>query len=313
MIDIVIVNWNAGDLLKFCLKSIEKFHGGVVSKVVVVDNASTDGSLQNLEAINIPLQIICNDENKGFGVACNQGTAICDAPYLLFLNPDTRIFECSLKKTLNFMEDDKNKKVGICGIQLVDKQGHVARTCAYFPSLLRFSAESIGLNKFPGLKGRGVHMADWEHDSTQIVDHVIGAFFFIRRSLFESLQGFDERFFVYLEDIDVSYRARLAGWETIYLSQAQAFHEGGGTSKQVKATRLFYSLRSRLLYGFKHFPAWQAWTLVVMTFVLELISRTVFSLLRGGFSDVMNTWKGYKMLYVDIPNIIRLTEVHKKR
>ncbi|MDA3878116.1 MAG: glycosyltransferase, partial [Halothiobacillus sp.] len=136
------------------------------------------------------------------------------------------------------------------------------------------------------------------------VDHVIGAFFLMRRSLFDSLNGFDQRFFVYLEDLDLSLRARQAGWRSVYLAEARAFHAEGGTSRQVKAHRLFYSLRSRLLYGFKHFRPWQAWALFGVTLVVEPISRTIFSLLRGGVQDVRNTLRGYSMLYRDLPNIV---------
>ena len=126
----------------------------------------------------------------------------------------------------------------------------------------------------------------------------------MRRSVFEALNGFDERFFVYLEDVDFSLRAKQAGWKTAYLTDAQAFHAGGGTSSQVKAARLFYSLRSRLLYGFKHFPSWQAWVLLWITLLVEPFSRTVFSLIRGGTRDVRNTWSGYGMLYRDLPDIL---------
>ncbi len=309
--DIVIVNWNSGEQLRACLRSIEQFEKGTVSTVVVVDNASTDDSLESIEAINIPLQVIRNTENKGFGAACNQGAALCYSRYLLFLNPDTELFENSLSIPLAFMENSKNQNVGVCGIQLVDENGNVARTCAHFPSLWRFAAQAIGLNKLPGMKGTGIHMTEWDHLSDKLVDQVIGAFFFIRSHMFEKLCGFDERFFVYFEEVDFSFRARQAGWKTVYLAQAQAFHKGGGTSEQVKATRLFYSLRSRLLYGFKHFPAWKAWSLVALTLIIEPCTRTVFSLLRGSISDILNTWRGYRMLYGDFSNILQLTNEHK--
>lgn len=303
-LNIIIVNWNSGKQLYKCLASIANFGRSNVSKVVVVDNGSIDGSIDDLKCFDLPLEVICNQENMGFARACNQGAAVCDAPYLLFLNPDTELFENSLTIPLAFMDDVANKDVGICGIQLLDEKGHIARTCARFPSLSRFSFQSIGLNKLPRLRTTGVHMQDWEHSQTRIVDHVIGAFFLVRRSIFESLGGFDERYFVYLEDIDFSFRAKQDGWNSIYLSDAQAFHAGGGTSRQVKAARLFYSLRSRLLYGLKHFPFWQACILIALTLLIEPLSRSIFSLFRGGLGDVRNTWSGYSMLYRDLPNIL---------
>ena len=303
-IDIIIVNWNAGEQLKKCLSSIARFRSENVSKVVVVDNGSRDGSADGLERFDLPLEILRNGDNLGFAMACNQGAAVCDATYLLFLNPDTELFDNSLSAPHDFMEDELNNNVGICGIQLIDEEGYVSRTCAHFPSLLRFAAQTIGLNKIPGLRGIGVHMDEWNHLSDKSVDHVIGAFFFTRRTVFNALKGFDERFFVYLEDVDFSFRAQQAAWKTVYLTGAQAFHQGGGTSRQVKATRLYYSLRSRLLYGFKHFSPWQAWTLLGITLFLEPLTRSVFSLLRGGIRDVRPSWSGYKMLYHDLPDIL---------
>ena len=306
-LDIVIVNWNSGEQLRQCLASIAgAYQGGfTLSRVCVVDNASSDNSLDGLDDLPLALTIIRNTENKGFAAACNQGAAICDGEYLLFLNPDTRLCENSLSVPVEFMEDASNSRVGICGIQLVDENGEVARTCAYFPALRRFAAQSLGLNKIPKLKGTGVHMADWDHLSDRPVNHVIGAFFFMRRALFDRLGGFDERFFVYLEDIDLSCRAHQAGWQSFYLASVQAFHEGGGTSQQVKATRLFYSLRSRLIYGMKHFPLWQVWLLFALTLLVEPVSRLIFSLLRGGIEDMRNTLRGYGMLYRALPEILK--------
>ena len=303
-LNIIIVNWNSGKQLGKCLSSISHFGSESVTKIVVVDNGSIDGSIDELKHYDLPLEVIRNKKNMGFARACNQGAALCDSHYLLFLNPDTELFENSLSVPLAFMNDDANADVGICGIQLVDKQGHIARSCARFPSLPRFAFQSIGLNKLPALRSFGIHMQDWEHLETKKVDHVIGAFFLVRHSLFKLLNGFDERYFVYLEDIDFSFRAKQLGWNSIYHSGAQAFHAGGGTSRQIKATRLFYSLRSRLLYGLKHFSLWRAYILIALTLLVEPVSRTVFSLLRGGIGDVYNTWSGYRMLYRDLPDIL---------
>ncbi|MCF6236228.1 MAG: glycosyltransferase [Gammaproteobacteria bacterium] len=310
-LDIIIVNWNAGQQLRDCLESIILAQNSGVSlgRVVVVDNGSSDSSLKGLDSLSLPLDIVLNSVNRGFGAACNQGAALCNSRYLLFLNPDTKLFDNSLDIPMAFMENEVNKGVGICGIQLVDEKGQVARTCAYFPSLSRFFTQAVGLNKLQGLRGSGVHMDEWNHYSDKLVDHVIGAFFFMRRTMFESLSGFDERFFVYLEDVDFSLRAKQSGWETSYLTEAQAFHLGGGTSSQVKAHRLFYSLRSRLLYGFKHFSPFQAWVFLGVTLFLEPLNRLVFSLLRGGTQDVSNTWRGYRMLYRDLPNIFDKSKI----
>ena len=306
--DIILVNWNAGSRLIEAITSISQHHNSLVSSVIVVDNASTDASLTRVEALTdlpFPLHIIRNLANRGFGAACNQGAAQAGSEYLLFLNPDTRMFQHSLSVPLDFIRHPENADVGILGIQLVDEYNHIARSCARFPSLGIFIAQALGLNRLPGLRHLNTHMSEWPHDKTATVDHVIGAFYLIRRSLFELLGGFDERFFVYLEDLDLSLRAHQAGWRTVYLTDAQAFHAGGGTSHQVKAHRLFYSLRSRLLYGFKHFTPLEAWILLGVTLLLEPVSRTMLSLARGNVQEIRNTWRAYIMLYKDMEKFLK--------
>ncbi|MGI9234476.1 MAG: glycosyltransferase family 2 protein [Woeseiaceae bacterium] len=302
-VDVVIVNWNAGPLLEQCLESLNEFALQSISAVVLVDNASTDGSVEECNGIDLPIKVIRNRENRGFALACNQGAALCTAKYILFLNPDTRVFQNSLTCPIRFMENSKNAQVGICGIQLVDEQNNVSRTCMRFPAVGRFFAQATGLNRIPGMRGWGISMREWDHLASKEVEQVIGAFFFTRRALFEDLGGFDERFFVYFEEVDFSLRAKDAGWNTVYLSDGQAFHLGGGTTQQIKATRLFYSLRSRLLYGFKHFSLGKAWLLLAVTLVVEPIGRSFYGIFvslvrepRFAFRDLKETWTGYAMI-----------------
>ncbi|MFH2025875.1 MAG: glycosyltransferase family 2 protein [bacterium] len=306
--DVVLVNWNAGPQLAEAVTSIAQHHHNLVSSVIIIDNASIDDSLAQVEAFTglpFQLQIIRNADNRGFGAACNQGAAMATEDYLLFLNPDTCLLENSLSAPLSFMEQPENTGVGICSIQLLDESGRVARSCARFPSLGIFLAQVLGLNKLPGFRSLGQQMAEWDHSGgTRDVDQVIGAFFLVRRSVFESLGGFDERFFVYFEEVDFSLRARQAGWRTVYLTEAQTFHAGGGTSRQVKAKRLFYSLRSRLLYGFKHFSKLNAWLLLLITITVEPCARLALALSRRSSGEASNTLSAYRMLLTSIPRII---------
>ena len=134
---------------------------------------------------------------------------------------------------------------------------------------------------------------------------MIGAFFLVRRSMFEELGGFDERFFVYLEDLDFSFRARQAVWRSYYLADARAYHKGGGSSEQAKATRMFYSLRSRILYGYKHFGWFSATFLAVGTLFIEPFSRLALAIgLRSG-REAKETIKGYAMLWRAMPELFR--------
>ncbi len=305
MIDVVIVNWNAGALLRECLRSIDRYGSGLVSHVIVVDNGSSDGSADGLEAqLGVSVVTIRNTENEGFARACNQGAALGNSPYILFLNPDAQLFEGTLSAAISVFDDPRYGEVGIVGVQLVNEQGRIARSCARFPTFLRLATRALGLDKLPGFKGASIHLIDWDHATTRQVDHVMGAFFLVRRDLFNRLAGFDEQFFVYLEDIDFSMRAYKAGWRSLYLAEAQAFHVGGGTSRQVKAHRLFYSLRSRLLYGFKHFTRWQAWLLMSLTVAVEPCIRTAYCLARGDGAGCLHTWLAYRMLWRGLRKIV---------
>ena len=298
-IDIVIVNWNAGPQLRDCLASVAIAAKCSVNlgRVVVVDNNSTDNSLDGIDAFQLPVQLIKNGENRGFGAACNQGAIGSTAEYLLFLNPDAVLHEDSLTGSIEFMTNPKHSSVGILGIKLFDKYGDVSRTCARFPTTQMFVVKALGLhNLFPRFFPSYV-MDEWDHDTSREVDHVIGAFYFVRRSLFESLGGFDEQFFVYLEDLDFSFRTHLAGWKIYYLASVSAFHKGGGVSDQIKAIRLFYSLRSRIVYVHKHFKQHQAFLVVAGTLVVEPIVRLVKAMFSFSTSQMIETLEGYWMLW----------------
>lgn len=309
MLDIVIVNWNSGEQLLTAIKSVLANHENLVESVVVVDNASSDNSVELLGKLPIELgfdlKVIRNKENRGFGAACNEGARNCNSELILFLNPDAQLYTGSLLRPLEYIRASENQDVGIVGIQLVDESGHVAHSCSRFPSLSIFFAQILGINRLKALRSLTQAMVEWPHDSTREVDQVIGAFFLTRRVLFNALKGFDERFFVYFEEVDFSYRAKLAGYKSIYLADAQAFHAGGGTSSQVKARRLFYVVRSRLLYGFKHFDRIHAWTLLLLTLLLEPISRACFALPKSGFVGVKNTFEAFGMLCADLPSILK--------
>lgn len=298
MIDIITVNWNAGPQLHACIDSITRHGRGLVRRTVVVDNGSVDGSETSIADLpNVTL--IRTGANLGFGKACNLGAQNADSEYLLFLNPDAALHADTLPKALSYMQAPANAKVGICGVQLLDEAGHVSRSCTRLPSAPGFVAHAVGLDRiFPRL---GHFMAEWDHAQTRQVDHVIGAFFLVRRALFDALGGFDERFFVYLEDLDFSCRARQAGWRSVYLADVQAFHAGGGTSNQVKARRLFYSLRSRLLYAFKHFSWLGAVGVLLATLLVEPWSRSALVVLRLSWSGWKETWAAYGLLWRWLP------------
>lgn len=297
-VHVVIVNWNSGAQLRECLRSFAAIAAdAVTARATVVDNASQDGSCEGLEA-PVPLAIVRNADNRGFGAACNQGAAGSDAEFLLFLNPDTRLLPGSFAEPVRYLRGRENEKVGIVGIQLADPDGHVARNTARAPTAWSMVGNSVGLDRLVPRLLPPHFVTDWAHDDTRVVDQVMGAFFLVRRSLFEALGGFDERFFVYYEDLDFSVRARAQGWRSVYLATAQAFHRGQGTTEGATARRTFYFCRSRILYARKHLGALGAFAVTCTTLMLEPLARLAAAPRSAG-----NTLCAFAMLWRDLPNL----------
>lgn len=301
-VDVVIVNWNAGTLLEECVRSVIAFGMSEVGRLIIVDNNSNDNSTYFLS--NIPeARLICAEENLGFGRACNLGAKYCRSEFILFLNPDARVYANTLKSVADFMCQKKNLDIGICGVQLENEFGKIARSNSRFPSVTRLLSHAIGLNRiFPSL---GTPIKEWDHSSTRLVDQVIGAFFFVRRNLFKELNGFDERFFVYFEEVDFSFRAKRLGYSSIYICDTKAFHVGGGTTNQVKSARLFYSIRSRLYYCQKHFNAFGFAFVCLGTLLIEPVSRILFGVIKKSSESILETYKAYLMLYKWVFHVLR--------
>lgn len=282
-LDLVIVNWNTGRHLRECLTSVAgaEHQGFVLREVVVVDNGSTDDSLEGLTELPIPLRVLQNAGNRGFAAACNQGAKDGHGDLLLFLNPDTQLFEETLDRSVAFLVDPSNSTVGMCGGQMFNSDGVPELSCSRFPTLWMFAAKMLGFSHaFPRL-APNQRLTPEETTGSRVVDQVIGAYLLVRRSLFEALAGFDERFFVYFEDVDLAYRARKQGYSSYFLKDVRVLHREGVSSNQVRGKRLFYLLRSRTEYARKHWPPWQARLLAALTLALELPGRAFFMAARG--------------------------------
>lgn len=306
--DIVIVNWNSGTQLKECIESVNNAEktNCTLNEIIVVDNASVDDSLKVLDENFENLIIIQNKENNGFGKACNQGADYASGDFILFLNPDVLVFQDTFTHLFTYIDNNKDDKVSVYGVQLVDENNTIQKSCARIPNLWNFIVKSIGINKINSNIFKSYHLENWAHRETVKIDHVIGAFYLIDKKIFNTLNGFDERYFVYIEDLDLSKRLKDSGRDTVYVTEAQAYHKGGGTSENVKALRLFYSTRSRLIYAFKHFGFLQGMLLLLFTFIVEPISRTVFLILKGNYPEITENLKGFSLLYKDTFNIVRL-------
>jgi hypothetical protein len=305
--DIVIVNWNSGQQLVECLSSLSNSLQStdfILSKCIVVDNASSDQSADIPREVPYPLEIIKNQDNKGFAFASNQGATLGSSPLILFLNPDIKLFAESISKAVLYMNELGSESIGILGIQLVDSHGSVHLNAARFPTLKSFLYQMMGFDRLWPKRFPSMVMTEWDHRESKVVDHVEGSFYLVRRKVFDDLKGFDERFFMYLEDLDFSLRAAQAGWKSFYLANNQAYHQGGGTTSPIKARRLYYYLHSQVLYSAKHFGFWSGIGIMVASISMGFLSRLVWHLFRFSGEGLLNTCRAYGMLWLSIPRLI---------
>jgi N-acetylglucosaminyl-diphospho-decaprenol L-rhamnosyltransferase len=298
MVDIVIVNWNSGSYLKKCIDSLlVENNVKYIQTIFIIDNNSADYSMENISS-HAKIKTIKNEENKGFSKACNQGFKLCNASYILLLNPDAKAHETTLADCISFM--DAREEVDILGCRLTDDNGNTTYSCARFPTPLRFFYDMTGLSKIaPKIFMPALLMTDWDHKECRFVDQVMGAFMFMRSSIFKQTGYFDERYFVYYEELDFSKRLAGQGGKSFYNPNISATHSGEGTTHSIKALRLFFNLNSRLQYCKKHFTRPGYFFVWFCTFFIEPITRILFSLSKSGFKEIKEIVKGYKLLIVE--------------
>jgi N-acetylglucosaminyl-diphospho-decaprenol L-rhamnosyltransferase len=305
LFDIIIINWNSGNLLKRCVVSIQSSIIPLPGKLIVVDNGSSDNSADTIPDMR-KVQLIKSAKNLGFGGGCKLGAAQGKAPFILFLNPDIRFYPDTLEKLTSFITSDRLAgDIAIIGAQLLNPDGSIQKNVACFPEFGDFFPRMLGLDRaFPG-SFPPHFVKDMDYDHTQVVDQVPGAFFLVKRTVFKNLGEFDERFFMYYEDVDFSYRAHLAGWNTLYLAEISVQHEGGGTTEQIKGRRLFYSLRSRVLYTGKHFGRVRAVALIFGILILEFPARLFRALLHFSLDELSAVIETLGLFLVKLPDIFR--------
>jgi GT2 family glycosyltransferase len=280
-VDVVVVNWNTGDCLRACLASLNASVGVELESVVVVDNASVDGSPDHLPELST-LRVLRNHDNRGFAAACNQGSAMGAAPLVLFLNPDTVVEPTTLARAAWYLLDPSAQAArrGVCGGSLTRPDGTPAISASRFPTLANTASSVVpALGRL--LRTQPRHVPPAELTRSTVVDQVIGAFFLVRRDLLDELGGFDERFFVYYEEVDLCRRALDRGWTTFHAADARLVHVENVSARASGGRALGYSLRSRQLYAELHWPVWQQRMLMLLTVFVEIPLRLARSLVTA--------------------------------
>jgi GT2 family glycosyltransferase len=223
-ISVIIVSYNSGEFLRRCLSSLYGAPSPLVSEVIVVDNASTDGSVEMIESEFPQVTLLKNRRNLGYAAAVNQGIRSAAAPYFLILNPDVETGGGAIKALRDFME--ATPKAGLAGGRLLNTDGTLQMSCRTFYTVPVVLLRRTFLGRlFPRSPLVRSHlMLDWDHDSDRRVDWVIGACMMVRREAYENVGGMDERFFLYLEDVDWCYRMKKHGWEVYYVHNGTMTH-----------------------------------------------------------------------------------------
>jgi GT2 family glycosyltransferase len=303
-LDVIVVNWNAGAWLARAVDALARVRpaAGTLARLVIVDNASTDGSADSIDAHGMPLTLIRNPVNRGFAAACNQGAAASTADVLLFLNPDALITTEAIDAALGTFSAPEHADVGIAGVRLDGGSAPSRLGVGPFPTPASLAALSLGLGRrtarqaaarpAPGRRGKS-----WrETTSPREVDVVCGACLFIRRSVFEALGGFDERFFVYYDEVDLCLRARRRGIRAVVLDDVSIHHAVGVCTTAVPGWRLFCGLQSRQAYIRAHCRAWEAAALLTLMSVPEPMLRLARAALGRGAERPRDVIEAYARL-----------------
>ena len=244
IVSIIIVNYNVKFFLEQCLYSVQKATEGIESEIIVVDNNSTDDSIFYLQSHFHQVQFIKNQTNEGFAKACNKGLRKAKGKYIIFLNPDTILAEQVINKALLFFY--KHPDAGALGIRMMDGGGNFLKESKRsFPSPLTSFYKLAGLARlFPRSKFFShYHLGHLNEKENYEVDVLAGAFMMIKKEVLDKVGSFDEIFFMYGEDVDLSYRIQKAGFKNYYVSESAIIHFKGESTKKgtLNYVRMFYS------------------------------------------------------------------------
>lgn len=270
---IIIVSFEAKEFLATCLTTVQEACKGLDAQIVVVDNASLDGSVQMMREKFPWAKCVVLDKNIGFAAANNKAIAQARSPYILLLNPDTEVQPDTVKTMLSFMETHPDAGVATCRVNLSD--GSIDPSChrgfptpwaafCYFLGLESLFAKSTLFGQY--------HLTYLPFDTVHEIDSPSGAFYLVRRSVLDQVGLFDERFFLYAEELDLSMRIKHAGWKIYYTPITSIVHYKGQTGRNStdphirrQANRAFYE--TMLQFYNKHYQTRYPWLVSLLVWL----------------------------------------------
>jgi GT2 family glycosyltransferase len=265
-LSIIIVNYNVKEFLQNLIHSIEKASNNITKEIIVIDNASNDGSVELIREKFPNIKLIANHTNLGFGKANNLGLKEAKGKYILLINPDTIVAEDTFEKMINFFEE--HKEVGLAGCKILNPDGSLQLACRRsFPGPWTSFTKVTGLSTLlPRSKWFARYNLTYlDENQNHEVDAISGSFMMMRKEVYEKVGGFDEQFFMYGEDLDLCYRIQKAGFKVFYVHNAKIIHYKGESTKRssLDETKVFYNAMH--LFVKKHFSS---------SFLVEIILRT---------------------------------------
>lgn len=282
-LSVIIVNYNVQYFIEQAIKSVEKAAKNISYEIIVIDNNSKDQSVKMIEEQFPTIKLIANKDNVGFGKANNQGIQIAKGEFILLLNPDTVLQENTIENCINWM--NKHEKCGAIGVKMIDGKGNFlpeSKRALPTPKVAFFKMTGLS-SLFPKSKLFGqYHLGYLDYNQNHQVAILSGAFMFFRGSLLKEIGGFDEDYFMYGEDIDLSYQVLKKGYKNYYLADTSIIHYKGESTKKgsLNYVKVFYE--AMLIFAKKHFSTSQA-TLFQIGIYFAIFFKGALTILQNFF------------------------------
>ncbi len=275
-LSIVIVNFNSWNVLRPCLASVFRETRTSPTEVIVVDNASTDGSCESIARDFPQAKVLRNERNLGFAAANNRGIEIATGKFILLLNPDTVVLDGTIDTSVEFLE--WHPAAGIVGCRLLFPDRSLQRSLYSFPSLWNIFCETFFLEKLlPGTRLFGNYtLTNFDYNTERQADAVCGAYLLFRRELVSRVGMLDEQFYMYTEEIDFCYRAKQEGYEVWFNPGGEILHFWGGQSATNRRI-LLWTVGSQMLYFQKHFRGVRKAAIIGLKYFGVILRGIVYS------------------------------------
>jgi GT2 family glycosyltransferase len=318
-LSIIIVNYNVKEFLQNLMHSIYKAASNLQYEIIVIDNASDDGSVDFLKEKFPDIKLIVNQKNLGFSKANNVGLSVAKGEYILFLNPDVIVGEDTFEKMIEFFK--KTPSAGLAGCKILNPDGSLQLACRRsFPGPWTSFCKVSGLSAlFPNSRiFARYNLTYLDENKTYEVDAVSGSFMMIKREVYKKVGGFDEQFFMYGEDLDLCYRIQKAGYKVFYVHNTQIIHYKGESTKRssIDETKLFYNamhlfVKKHLSSSFiveiilrvaiairKFIAFWGRRRLIVISVIIDFILFDISLLAAEKLYTAIGHWRGFAVYHL---------------